>query len=318
MQKTLSLLVLLLSLTACAEEFVEEPAVEPPSAPMQPVQPPKPMVDWTGKAKFAELSGDYAGAAEIYRTALQHEPGNRDFQYAMAENYRRVGEYDRAFAVYTEILNADPAALTAKEGGAMTLISKGDYDTPIRLLDEVIKADMRRPSALNGMGVLFTTRNLQGDAQKYFNEALKYAPGDPLILSNLGLSKALEGKHREAAELLKNASALTMLGSYDRKRTDMQLALVRAASSSPEDALAIAGAYYAGSQYNSALGIFARIAASKQLAKTYLHAALTDGKAYYQDWMVAPTAAPMAAPVAAPTAAVPAAPASAPVAPYAY
>jgi Flp pilus assembly protein TadD len=292
MQKSLSLLAVLVSLSACGDVEVQSPPqYGTPVAAPQPQPAPQPMVDWSGKAKFAELSGDYVGAANIYATALQSQPTNREFQYALAENYRRIGEYDRAFAIYADILKAEPGALAAKEGGAMTLVSKGDYDTPINLLDEVIKADPRRVKALNGMGVLFTTRNLQGDAQQYFNEALKYAPNDAVVLTNLGLSKALEGKYADAASAISTASSVTVLGSYDRKRADMNLALVRAASGSAADALAIASAYYAGPEYNATLGIFAKIASDKKLAKTYLHAALTDGKAYYQDWAPAPKAA---------------------------
>ena len=283
MHKKLSLLAVLMALSACDDmqdtsEMQPPPAEQPAMAAAQPVAPAPQPVD-LGRAKFAELGGDYAGAVQLYQNALQIQPGNRDIQLALAECYRRLGAYDQAFAIYASLLKADPNFLPAKEGGAITLISKGDYDTPVGLLDEVLRVDPTRASALNSMGILFTTRNLQKEAQQYFREALKYAQSSPSVLTNIALSRALEGQYKDALSILSSASASTIIGSYDRKRADMNTALVYAASGHPEDALAVSSAYYSSVQGQ---GLFAKLASDKKEAAKYLHMALADGRTYYE------------------------------------
>jgi Flp pilus assembly protein TadD len=193
-----------------------------------------------------------------------------------------MGEFDKAFSIYGELLKADPSMLQAKEGGALTLIAKGDYNTPIDLLEQVLQTDPHRPQALNAMGVLFTTRNMHTEAQRYFAEALKLMPDNPVIMGNIGLSQALAGRYREAGVSLSKASSAAVAGSYERKRADMNTALVHAAAGRAEDALTIASAYYGGLEYSKAFGLYTALAADKKMAANYLHQALAGGRTYYE------------------------------------
>ncbi|NBX04223.1 MAG: tetratricopeptide repeat protein [Alphaproteobacteria bacterium] len=291
MQRNISFLALIFALSGCVEEA--PPAVTKPEQVLSaPLVSQEVVQSWMKKAKFDELRGDFSAAAQSYTGAVHADPSSREARLGLASAHRHLGEYDKAFAIYTDLLKADPNSLEAKEGGALTLIAKGDFDSSIALLDEVIKADPRRPEALNGMGVLFTTRNMQPEAQQYFIEALKFSPNNATIIGNFGLSQALQGKYKEAGAALSQASAAATPGSYERKRADMSAALVHAAAGRAEDALAIAGAYYGGAEYNTALGLYAKLAKDKKMAASYIRSALTGGRTYYeQGWDTLATSA---------------------------
>lgn len=228
-------------------------------------------------AKSAEKDGDFQKAAADYEQALQLDPQNRDLKMALGDSYRRGGNPDRALAIYEEMLNQDPNFLAAKEGKGLALMAKGDYLTPAALFDQVVKADPTRWKSLNALGILFSTRRLYSEASLYFSEALKYQINAG-VMNNLSLTQALQHDYEPAIENLAQALALTDVSPADRKRIDLNLALVYAAAGKMDPARAIVSRYSPkdSQDYNQAL--YAPLAKDSKLAGDYLHLALTEGK----------------------------------------
>jgi len=288
MLKKAVLLFPLMTLSACADtmhwlEGEEQPAAAAPapalSAPQEYVQ-----MDYLASAKNAEAAKDYLGAVQYYEQALRAEPGNRAAALGFAENLRRIAQYDRAMTVYDGILAGDPNSIDAKEGKALTYVEKGDYDTPVAIFEQVVKADPKRAKSLNGIGVLFTTRDMHSEASQYFSEAVRQSGNKPYdALRNLGLSQALEGRYDLAICTIKQTADLAQPGSADRKHVLMDLALVYAAAGQVEDALAVAGSYYAGSRPNPNFTLYPRLAADKKLAKAYMSTSIIATGVYYDD-----------------------------------
>jgi Flp pilus assembly protein TadD len=233
-------------------------------------------------AKNAEKQGDFTGAGQIYQRILEKQPENKEVTLALAETYRRSGDNDRAIALYDALLQKDPAMLGAKEGKGLALMTKGDFDTPAVLFDEIMKADAGRWKTLNALGILFTTRNMYDEARQYFDAALKASPSNPSVMNNLGLSHALNRNFDPALSTLMQASALTGAATIDRKRVDLNLALVYAIAGRPEDASAIAAQHLSGPTLSNNQGLYAHLAKDDQLAKAYLNMALTESKTFYE------------------------------------
>lgn len=233
-------------------------------------------------AKNAEKQGDYAQAAQLYQQILEKQPNDKNVLLSLADCLRRSGDIDRALAVYDAVLQQDATMVAAKEGKSLALMSKGDFDTPGVLLAEVMKVDATRWKTLNAMGILFSVRNMQPEAQAYYLEALKYSMNNPSVLNNLGLSQALS-KHFDAAiASLQQASTLTASNGGDRKRIDLNLSLVYASAGKLDEARAIAERYFTGAVLNNNLGLYAHLAKDDQLAKAYLNMALTESKTFYE------------------------------------
>lgn len=232
-------------------------------------------------AKEAEKKGNFQQAAIFYRQILDKNADNPDAMLGMADALRRSGELDKSIAAYDALIAKDSHTAAAREGKALALITKGDFDTPAGLLDEVMKQDATRWKTLNALGILFSTRNLQNEAQQYFTEALKHHPDSPPILNNLGLAQALNKKYDEAIETLLKASNLSASGSLERKRIDLNAALVYASAGKLDEARFMAENYLSGAALNNNLGLYAHLAKDDQMARAYLNMALTESKTYY-------------------------------------
>lgn len=232
-------------------------------------------------ATQAELNGNFRGAAQVYEQLLEKKPHNVEIMQSLADSLRRDGQSQRAIAVYDAIIFKDENNADAKEGKALALIALGDYDTPAALFEEVMKIDSTRWKTLNALGILFTTRNMQPEAQQYFNEALKNHPGSPSIMNNLGLSQALELNFDGAVETLSRASSMTLPSSSERRRIDLNTALVHASSGNIDQAQLIAEQHLTGAALNNNLGLYAHLAKDDRLARAFLNKALSDSKIHY-------------------------------------
>lgn len=235
----------------------------------------------TESAHAAEAQGDFKQAAQFYTQVLGKNPDNKEAMLALGDSYRRDGQTDKALQVYDGLLAKDEGNLGAKEGKGLALIASGDFDTPAVLFEEIMKADPTRWKTLNALGILFTTRNMQPEAQQYFTEALKFHKDNPSILNNLGLSQALDRKFDDSIATLGKSSALAATGSLERKRIDLNLALVYAIAGRLEDARTTAEPYLSGAALDNNLGLYAHLAKDDQMARSYLNKALTDSKVYY-------------------------------------
>lgn len=233
-------------------------------------------------ARKAEAQGDFAQAAQLYQQILEKHPDNTDAAVALGDCYRRLGQNDKALAVYDGVLRQDPEMLAAKEGKGLALMAKGDFATAGPIFESIMKEDPKRWKTLNALGILFTTRNMQPEAQQYFNEALKYNPDSASVTNNIGLSQALERRYGVVGDTLEKASSLAPANSRQRKRIDLNRALVFALQGKLDDARAIAGNYYSGAALDNNLGLYAHLAKDDQLAKAYLNMALTESKVFYE------------------------------------
>jgi Tfp pilus assembly protein PilF len=237
---------------------------------------------WAGNAEKSMAIGDFESAAQFYEQALEKQPKNKDWTVALGDAYRRLGNLNKAIAVYDAALTLDANLSAAKEGKALALIADNDVETPVQLLSDVIKQDPKRWRALNAMGILFSIRDMQPEAQAYFAEALSHNPESATILNNMGLSQALAKNHDDAIQSLVRASHLAGVGTIDRKRIELNLSLVYASAGKPDEAANIARRYFSGAELNNNLGLYAHLAKDDQLAKAYLNMALTDSKVFYE------------------------------------
>lgn len=230
--------------------------------------------DASAKKFLSQLEGSKKSAS------ANPSPQADDAQLSLADSYRQNGNEDQAIAIYDALIAQNATPTEAKEGKALALLAKGDFDAPPALLEEVMAADPRRWKTLNALGVLFTTRNMHAEAQQYFQEALKFSPANPAVLSNIGLSQALTRNYTAAFQNLILASGYA--SERERQRIDLNLALAYATSGRLSDARAIASRYYSGSQLYNNLGLYARLAKDDRLARDYLNMALTENKTFYE------------------------------------
>ena len=86
------------------------------------------------------------------------------------------------------------------------LAEAGNYDQALEVLDRAHTPDQPDWHILSAQGAVLDQMGRHADAQRHYLTALKIAPDEPSILSNLGLSYALSNL-REAEATLRRAAA---------------------------------------------------------------------------------------------------------------
>jgi Flp pilus assembly protein TadD len=154
---------------------------------------------------------------------------------AEANALREAGRLPEALAVLEKAAAKNPRdhAVMAAYGRALAAAGRGNDALLV-----LAKADPKRRSwqILNSEGAILDSLGRLEEAQARYAMALRLAPGEPLILSNLGLSQALADRPAEAEATLRQAAAHPAATAKVRQN----LALVLAVQGKFDEAEAIA------------------------------------------------------------------------------
>jgi tetratricopeptide (TPR) repeat protein len=119
---------------------------------------------------------------------------------------------DRAVPYFAKVAKLNPSCLRCRTMLALAELSWGDWDDAQYDLAESINAlllnrKLGSPEPLLTYGVLESWGQEPAKASPYFNEALKYAPQDPLALQEYGRAQCLDLNWDAANDLLTKALA---------------------------------------------------------------------------------------------------------------
>ncbi len=233
-------------------------------------------------AKAAEESKNYDRALQFYEQLLDKNPDNVKYRLKYAENLRRAEQPDKALQYYNVVLKETPDDVVALEGKGLTLITKGDFTEAGNVFEQVMAQDAKRWRTLNGVGLLFVSRNMPDEALAYFDSALENAPDEPTVLNNKGLTQALQADYPKAIDTLNRASSKVKTKSLERKRIDLNLALVLGLSGDLNRAENVAERHLSEVAVQNNLGFYAKLANDDKLAKAYLNSAISGSSTFYE------------------------------------
>ena len=172
-------------------------------------------------SKTTEAPGpqDVAGLGARY----QADPGNPEVAIAYARALRAGGQRAQAVAVLQQASIQHPKnqALLAEYGRA--LAEAGRLQQALEVLAKAHTPDQPDWRILNAQGAVLDQMGNNAEARRYYETALKIAPDEPAILSNLGLSYALSKDLPRAEETLRRAVAKP--GADPRVRQNLALVL---------------------------------------------------------------------------------------------
>jgi Flp pilus assembly protein TadD len=145
---------------------------------------------------------------------------------AWGERYR-ANPRDPAVAVnYAQALRGtsiqNPSHMELLGAYGRALADVGNHEQALQVLNRAHTPDRPDWRILNAQGAVLDQLGRHPDAQRYYATALRIAPEEPSVLSNLGLSYALSRNLTEAETTLKRAAA----GRNADPRVRQNLALV--------------------------------------------------------------------------------------------
>jgi Flp pilus assembly protein TadD len=183
------------------------------------------MSDITGSlAPKAEVNpaSDPQRAAEVFGERYRANPKDADAAVAYGQALRANGQRAQASAVLEQATIANPGnkAILAAYGRA--LADNGNFQQAFDVLSNAHSPENPDWRILSVQGAVLDQMSRHDEARRYYASALKIVPGEPAVLSNLGLSYMLSKDLPKAEQALRQAYASTRADA----RVRQNLALV--------------------------------------------------------------------------------------------
>ena len=177
-----------------------------------------------GEAYAAYQAGDIDQAADLYDSALQREPENRDALLGRAAVHLRRQQSREALAIYQRLLALNPRDHSALAG--LNALAQDEnierYESDLRFLLQ----ETPDSTALNyALGTLLSRQKRWADAQQHFFNAFTGDPENPDIAFNLAVSLDNLGKASTAANFYRTALDLarTRASNFNQAQTQQRL-----------------------------------------------------------------------------------------------
>jgi Flp pilus assembly protein TadD len=175
----------------------------------QTLTPATPTADTSGTLPLAGNPSDAAMRRdlEVFGAQYQADPTKVDVALRYAQALRGTGQRAQAVAVLERLSMQNPhnKAVLGEYGRA--LAEAGDYEQALDILGRAHSPDQPDWHVLSAQGAVLDQLGRHAEAQRYYQTALKIAPDEPTVLSNLGLSYALSKNLPDAETTLRRAAA---------------------------------------------------------------------------------------------------------------
>lgn len=145
--------------------------------------------------------------AERYGAAYAKDPNDPAVAYAYGVALRQLGQRAQALAVLESASMKHPKQRQIVAAYGRALADAGRLETALGVLANAHAPEKPDWRILNAQAAILDQLGRSAEARGYYESALKIAPGEPAILSNLGLSYALANDLAKAEALASQAAA---------------------------------------------------------------------------------------------------------------
>ena len=168
---------------------------------------------------------DPVRAVEVYGERYRANPKDADTALGYGQALRANGQRAQAVAVLEQATIANPGnkLLLAQYGRALS--DNGNFQQAFDVLSKAHSPDNPDWRLLSVQGTCLDQMGRHDEARGYYASALKIAPGDPGVLSNLGLSYMLSRDLPKAEETLRQAYASPRASSRVRQNLGLVVGL---------------------------------------------------------------------------------------------
>jgi Flp pilus assembly protein TadD len=168
---------------------------------------------------------DLRANAEALGKRYDADPGEKAASIAYAKALRALTQYSQAVAVMEAAAVKAPKDMEVLSAYGKALADAGQLQQAADVLSRSYIAERPNWSNMNVQGSVADQLGDHAQAQKYYQDALKIAPGEPIVLNNLGLSYALTKQLPLAERVLRQATDNARADSRVRDNFALVLAL---------------------------------------------------------------------------------------------
>lgn len=169
------------------------------------------MADITGslgdKAEASSNTPDPRRDVDVDGERYRANPKDVEAALAYGKALRAEGQRDQAVAVLQKASIANPGNKALLAGYGRALADNGDFQQAFDVLSRAHSPDNPDWRILSAQGAVLDQLGRYDEARNYYESALKIAPDEPSVLSNLGLSYVLSKDLPKAEETLRRADS---------------------------------------------------------------------------------------------------------------
>jgi Flp pilus assembly protein TadD len=155
----------------------------------------------------APKDGDWRRELQVAGDLYKANPGNGEAAMRYARALRAIGQRVQAAAVLEQASIRDPKNAVLLGAYGRALADAGNYDRALEVLNRAHTPDQPDWRILSVQGAVLDQMGRHEEARRYYASALRLAPDEPSVLSNLGLSYALSKDLKQAEATLRRATA---------------------------------------------------------------------------------------------------------------
>ena len=150
---------------------------------------------------------DPRAEAELYRERFRATPGDPEIALKYGDALRANGQRSQAVAVLEQATIANPSNKALLAGYGRALADNGNFQQAFDVLSRAHSPEDPDWRILSAQGATLDQLGRYEEARQYYATALRIAPDEPSVLSNLGLSYVLSNELPKAEETLRKAYA---------------------------------------------------------------------------------------------------------------
>lgn len=144
---------------------------------------------------------------DAYRDRFRANPKDADAALEYGKALRASGQRSQAVAVLEQATIAHPGNKALLAGYGRALADNGNFQQAFDVLTQAHTPDDPDWRILSAQGAVLDQLGRYEEARQYYASALKIAPDESSVLSNLGLSYALSKDLPKAEEILRRANS---------------------------------------------------------------------------------------------------------------
>jgi len=160
-----------------------------------------------GETPEASRPADPRRELEVQRDRFRANPKDADAALQYGKALRATGQRSQAVAVLEQATIGHPSDKALLAGYGRALADNGNFQQAYDVLSRAHTPDDPDWRILSAQGAVLDQLGRYDEARQYYASALKIAPEEPSVLSNLGLSYALAKDLPKAEEILRRANS---------------------------------------------------------------------------------------------------------------
>jgi Flp pilus assembly protein TadD len=160
-----------------------------------------------GTARTPDTEAGWRRSLEAWGARYKANPGDAEAAMGYARALRATQQRAQAVAVLQQATMRNPRNMQLLGAYGRALADAGNYAEALDILGRSHTPDNPDWRVLNAQGAVLDQMGRHTEAQRHYSAALKIVPNEPSVLSNLGLSYALEKDLKRAEMTLRQAAA---------------------------------------------------------------------------------------------------------------